>query len=348
MSGLKTLHLTILLLLTVSALTAQKIQEQYAVMTYNVENLFDTKDDPLTNDEEFTPNGDYHWTYYRLRKKLGQIARVIATSNSWNPPAIVALCEVENDDVLRNLVYGSPLKNLRYNFIHFDSPDPRGIDVALLYRKDRFTPINARAIAASDTARERRTRDILYVSGIIASDTLHIFVCHFPSRLGGEAASEPRRIEAAYRLRATVDSVFSTNAQAKIIIMGDFNDYPYNRSISEILKAQAPHPSPQDGELYDLCAPLQHADTIGSHKFQNQWGMLDHIIVSGSLLNSQTLLTTQAENIRIFSPDWLLEGDDVHSRKPKRTFLGQSYHGGYSDHLPVLLEILNNVKQQIP
>ncbi len=330
------LLLSILFLPTLSA-QSPKALEQYAIMSYNVENLFDTQDDEGTNDGEFTPKGEYRWTNFRLRKKLGQIARVIATANAWNPPAVVGLCEVENDNVLKTLVYGSPLKNLNYRFIHFDSPDPRGIDVALLYRQDYFTPLDARAIPACNNS-EHPTRDILYVSGIAASDTLHCFVCHFPSRLGGEAASEPRRLEAARRLRIGVDSVLSINNEAKIVILGDFNDYPHNRSITEVLRAQTPTATPVSGELYDLCQPLQKSDTIGSHKFQHEWGMLDHIIVSGSLLQEHGL-HTQPQQIKIFSPRWLLEEDGNIGYKPKRTFLGTNYHGGYSDHLPLVLNL---------
>ncbi|MDO4191270.1 MAG: endonuclease/exonuclease/phosphatase family protein, partial [Bacteroidales bacterium] len=316
--------------------TAQNKQDtqEYAIMTYNVENLFDTNDDEGFNDEDFTPQGKYHWTNKLLRKKVGQIAKVIATANKWNPPVVVGLCEVENDNVLKYLTKGSPLKNLKYNFIHFDSPDPRDIDVALLYRHELFTPITTQVMAATDKTCDYTTRDILYVSGKLANDTIHIFMCHFPSRSKGEAFTEPRRMKAAGIVRHAVDSIWQTNKLAKIIIMGDFNDYPTNRSVTEALKAGAPTESPEQNTLYDLCYPLQQNPNLGSYNFRQEWGMLDHIIISGTLLQKKSKLTTANNNIYIYAPEWILESDGKEGYRPFRTFYGTSYHGGYSDHLP--------------
>lgn len=337
--------LLICLLLTMLSVAVHAApNDTLTVMSYNVENLFDTKHQEPNNDEEYTPQGIRHWTSQRLQLKLANISRVIACANGWNAPAIVGLCEVENDDVLKQLIKVAPLKNLHYRFVHFDSPDVRGIDVALLYQPSRFRLLNARPIPAAPANTEHPTRDILYVSGIAQHDTLHLFVCHFPSRLGGQQQSEPRRIEAARRLRMAVDSVFTLNPEARIIIMGDFNDYPYNSAIVNTLQAIAPSNAILPSQLYDLCAPLQEHTSIGSHKFEGHWGMLDHIIVSGSLLQHSHPLSTTSDTATIFAPDWILESDKT-GQQPFRTYRASTYQAGYSDHLPLLIHLTSNISQ---
>ncbi len=202
--------------------------QKFRVAFYNTENLFDIYNDSLTNDDEFTPEGFRHWDNYRFFNKLNNLYKVIVGIGEWNPPMIVGLCEVENEFVLKKLIYNTPLKNFDYNFIHFESPDHRGIDVAMLYRKSEFHPVTYqpfRIYFPDDTASS--TRDILYVKGTIGdSDTLHVFVNHWPSRYGGYLVSKPKRAWVAEVLKSKTDSILGQNPSANILIMGDFNDSP--------------------------------------------------------------------------------------------------------------------------
>jgi endonuclease/exonuclease/phosphatase family metal-dependent hydrolase len=304
------------------------------IASYNVENLFDTKHDTLKNDRDFTPEGSYHWTYFKYKKKLADIGKTIVALGEWEMPALVGLCEIENEAVLWDLTRHSPLENAGYFIVHRESPDARGVDVALLYRKDKFKLLRKEFLTM-----KFKTREILYATGIVPSgDTLHVFVCHFPSRLGGELESEVKRVQAATVLRGKVDSIYNNVRNPRIVIMGDFNDMPDNRSIVETLKAQQPTPPFEAQNLYNLAYPL-YDKGLGTYKYSDEWNMLDQIIVSGALLQSQSKFYTQPTKMQIFSPDFLRETDKSKSGfKPFRTFLGQRYIGGVSDHFPVYVD----------
>jgi predicted extracellular nuclease len=310
-------------------------------MFYNVENLFDTKNDSLKNDDEFLPEGARFWIYNRYQEKLQNISRVITAIGGWSPPDIIGLCEIENREVLDDLCSKSSLSRLKYKIIHKESPDFRGIDVALLYQPKVFKPITYSAIKVSNHNNSLVTRDILYVKGATKnSDTLHVFINHWPSRSGGQLESEPNRIQAAKILRLQVDSIFNLNASSKIVIMGDFNDYPENTSISLTLKANRSYDKIEANQLYNLSAYLQENVNYGSHKYDGEWGILDQIIVSGALLGSKDGLSTSIENAHIFYADFLLEDDSNYSGKQNfRTYVGFKYHGGFSDHLPIFIDI---------
>jgi predicted extracellular nuclease len=316
------------------------------LMFYNVENLFDTKDDSLKNDDEFLPDGARFWTYNRYQEKLQNISRVITAIGGWTPPDIVGLCEVENREVLDELCSKSSLSRLKYKIIHKESPDLRGIDVALLYQPKVFKPITYSAIKVSFPDNSLITRDILYVKGTTKNlDTLHIFINHWPSRSGGQIESEPNRIQAAKILRKQVDSIFNENNLSKIVIMGDFNDYPENISISSTLNANQNFDNIESNQLYNLSSYLQKNIIYGSHKFDGEWGILDQIIVSGALLNEKEGLSTSTINAHIFYADFLLEDDPNFSGKQNfRTYVGFKYHGGFSDHLPVFLDLENIIR----
>ncbi len=339
---MKKLFTTLASLLLVAMQPAQSqtpftAHQTFRVMTYNVENLFDLHDDSLTRDEEYLPGGIRGWSYTRYRYKLASIARVIV-STGWDPPAIVGLCEVESHKTMIDLTRYSPLKNLNYRFIHYESPDARGIDVALLYQPLYFRPLHHMPINIQfPHAPDSRTRDVLYVSGIVPSgDTLHCFICHFPSRLGGELESEKNRTVVASVVRTKIDSLLTNNSSSKIIIMGDFNDNPDNASMNEILGAV--DPDNKKGDLVNLSYPLYRAG-MGTHKYAGKWGMLDQIIISRSLLNSTEAFYTRPETVTIVQPSFLLEKDKKYlGDKPFRTYIGMKYQGGYSDHLPVYVD----------
>jgi len=312
-------------------------------MFYNVENLFDTFDDSLKRDDDFLPEGNHFWNNHKYYTKLNQICKVIMAVGEWNPPAIIGLCEIENRKVIYDLTNNTPLVKYEYKIVHKESPDRRGIDVGLLYRDDLFTPINSSFLQINfPNNPESKTRDILYVKGVTNySDTLHVFVNHWPSRWGGQLESEERRVFVASVLKTTIDSIFNENSNANIIITGDFNDYPDNKSIKDILSAKQSIDDVSSNQLYNLSSILFKTKNIGSHKYQGEWGVLDQFIVSGNLLKKENEVYTSTEDTYIFNQDFLLEPDESNfGFKPNRTYIGYKYNGGYSDHLPIYL-ILN-------
>lgn len=312
----------------------------FRVVSWNVENLFDTQHDSLKNDQEFLPDALRHWNYTKYKKKLTDVARVITAVGEWNPPALVGLCEVENDTVLRDLTRRSPLKELGYRYVMTRSADFRGIDVALLYQRDLFKLLSSRSIPIPPLKRFRPTRDLLHVSGLLLTgDTLDVFVCHLPSRSGGAKESEPYRLHAARLLRAEVDSVMNCRSLPQILIMGDFNDYPTNQSIRNILEAEAPTDAPSPQRLYHLLARKAKSKAFGSYKYQGEWGLLDHLIVSGTLLNRSSHFFTDEEKADVSLLPFLLKDDEKYGGKePFRTYKGMKYQGGISDHLPVYVD----------
>jgi len=314
---------------------------QLRIMFYNVENYFDTLNDSVKNDDEFLPDQGKYWTKGRYYNKQKHISQVVVGIGGWNPPEIIGLCEIENHRVLSGLIQYAPLKNLNYKIIHKESPDKRGIDVALLYQKKKFLPISYHAIEIHYPFSQSTTRDILYVKGQTRQkDTLHIFVNHWPSRWGGQLETERKRMFVASVLKNMVDSIFKTNAQANIIIMGDLNDYPENKSISQVLKAKSSFNNIQNKRLYNLSVYLQDVKHIGSHKHEGKWATLDQFIVSGALLSGINTTYTSVDDVHIYNAGFLLEPDENYSGyTTNRTYIGYKYHGGYSDHLPTFLDL---------
>ncbi|MCB2220589.1 MAG: endonuclease/exonuclease/phosphatase family protein [Bacteroidetes bacterium] len=315
--------------------------QSYRLMFYNVENLFDTKDDTLKNDDEFLPDGERHWDTHKFYKKLNNTARVIIGVGAWNAPAVVGLCEIENRFVLNQLVYETPLKNFGYSIIHHESPDWRGIDVAMLYRKDFFTPDTFFTIPVLfPFDLNSHTRDILYVKGRLGGkDTLHIFINHWPSRYGGYLETQPKREFAAGLLKHRVDSLFRVNPENGILIMGDFNDGPSDESVSKILKA-LPEPIDSCCYLVNLMAYYDADKFMGTLKYRENWDVFDQVIVSSGLLDGSIGIVVKAGKAMIYQPDFLLEKDERYmGNKPFRTFYGFEYLGGFSDHLPVYVDL---------
>ncbi|MDR1886401.1 MAG: hypothetical protein LBQ70_00660 [Prevotellaceae bacterium] len=316
----------ILLMIFVNSLHAQ----DFKVMFYNVENFFDTEDDPNTNDDDFTPEGTNHWTYRRFIQKRNNIYKTIIAAGKGHVPHVIGLCEIENRYVLRQLTEQTPLSKYNYGIVHYDSPDRRGIDVALVYQKDSFDVIVSKAHKVPG-----QTRDILYVKGKTNdNDTLHFFVNHWTSKWGG-AASENSRIAIAEVLKHLVDSIFDENANANICVMGDFNDYPDSKPV-QTLNVKPMHTNAGNGYLYNMSLHLQD-DKQGSIKYQNKWELIDLFFVSGNLLFAETGLRCSAGSIEIFKAGFLLETSPGEGEALKRTYRGPVYVGGFSDHLPVIL-----------
>jgi len=310
--------------------------QKFAVVFYNTENLFDWKDDPLTEDDEFTPRGDRHWTYSKFQQKIDNTAKVILNAAEWDVPIVIGLCEIENRDVLERLINTTVLKNIPFKIIHKESPDPRGIDVAMLYNSSVFYPLGYEYIPFSEAdGSTRKTREILHVSGIVAEqDTIHLFMNHWPSRYSGLLETRPLRNRAADILRQRVDSVLKINPAAKIVIMGDFNDQPSDESLEKHLVSKM-----KGGSLINLSTGWMNAD-IGTLKYQSQWFVFDQIIVSSGLLETDAGIYTESAWAKIINSGFLLETDDRYGGlKPFRTYVGYSYNGGFGDHLPVKLQL---------
>ncbi len=316
------------------------------IMFYNCENLFDTKHDSLKFDQSFTPEGNNHWSKYKYWVKQNHLAQVITAVGGWEPPGLIGLCEVENKHVLINLAYYTALKKYKYGIIHHESPDRRGIDVALLYQRPKFTPLFDTAYSIRfpfDTT--SRTRDILYVKGIaLDEDTLNIFVTHWPSKYGGAFVTIPKRKYVARQIRKYAEAILKKNPKANILIMGDFNDTPLDKSVIEGLKAKSPEHYDKT-DLINLMYPMSNK-AFGTHFYAgttgNEWSVLDQMIVSPSLLDTTSSLFVKGGKAHIFSAGFLLEQNNKGIVVPNRTFHGMKYHGGFSDHLPVYLDLESN------
>jgi hypothetical protein len=301
-------HLWSLLLFILSTLSLSG-----QVVFWNVENYFDPYDNPQTNDEDFTPKGDYHWTYSRFERKRDMIAKgiYICADKLGSMPSLIGLCEIENRWVLEQLVDRSILSKEGYEIIHRESPDRRGIDVALLYNPLEFTPLEEGYITISSFS----TREILYTKGILNRDTIHVLVNHWPSKLGGESADSRRKM-VAQTLLSAIDSIKND----KILIMGDFNDTP-DSEVMEILISKG-----MVNSTSELASP-----TSGSLKYRGAWELIDQFVVSPGF---EAII----EEVSIVDDPLFLERDKSYlGYKPYRTMIGPRYNGGFSDHLPIIM-----------
>lgn len=312
------------------------MEGEFTIAFYNVENLFDTRDDPGVRDEDFTPEGEKLWTEERYKKKLDHIAQVFHAIDD-TLPLIIGLCEVENKGVLEDLTNLEVLTSANYQIIHYSGRDARGIDVALLYKKDYFNVKDIRSIpVVFDGRPEVLTRNILHVEGIIDNEILHVFVNHWSSKGKGEAETEWKRIETAQILREHIGQVLNNHPKAKIIIMGDFNEDPDNIALKKYLEAGDPVKSPF---LYNTAYSL-FLKGIGTHYFE-EWSMLDQMIVSKELYLEKDGLRLKDKNQQILREGWLFY-ETSEGKFPDKTYSGDKYHGGYSDHLPVYLKLQSN------
>jgi hypothetical protein len=306
------------------------------LLFYNVENLFDIKDDSLKEDDDFLPGGLMRWNLTRYNKKISSIYKTIVAAGEWNPPVIVAFCEVENRKVLEDLVYGTYLSKYNYGIIHEESPDERGIDVCLIYRKDYADIIKYMYWIPAGIKRENfTTRSVLYSSWVISNDTVHIIVNHWPSRRGGVLTMEGLRMEIAAMVREKADSIMKrTPGGARIIIMGDFNSTPDDQEMKSLIA-----PLESGISLVNLSEGMS-ADGQGTYRYMGTWEMIDQVIVSEKLLTADKGLYTNRKDLSIFKPDFLMRKDLKYPGfSPMSTYRGYRYQGGFSDHLPVLLDL---------
>lgn len=313
--------------------------DSVTVAFWNLENFFDPFVDSTRAYNEFTENGSQHWTKTRFYNKRNNIYKAILSFSRSQPIGIMGVCEVENEFVLNAVFAQTPLKRFNYRWVHYEGPDRRGIDPAIIYSKDKFQLLYSEAIPfynPNDTAMV--SRDILYAKFFdYRSDTLHCFVNHWPSKYRGELETAEARNCAAGIVRRKVDSIVAVIPEAKIIIMGDFNDTPESPCIREVLGAKHHSEITENDLLVNLFARGEDLGFKGTLKHQDSWSIFDQIIVTKSLINSDSLHCTSSDARIIHDPMLLTEDATYHGVKLNRTYLGPRYLGGFSDHLPVVL-----------
>lgn len=320
-----------------------------AIAFYNLENLHDTLDDPIKNDQEFQPNGTKRYTGKVYLDKLSKLADVISqlgVEKTPDGPAIIGLAEIENISVLNDLVKQPQIAARNYKPILVEGHDQRGVDVAMLYNPKYFEPIKVNSIFVpliSDKGDTIFTRDILWVKGIFMNEVVHVFVNHWPSRRGGEDASAPRRQQAAAVCRSVIDSLFNINPDTKILVMGDLNDDPTNESVKTVLNAQGDMHKLKDGQLFDPFTKF-YQNGIGTLAWNNSWNLFDQIILSQAWIHTEQdgFFYNQAE---VFNRPFLTQKTGNFKGYPFRCYIGDEYTGGYSDHFPVLVYLVKKIRQ---
>jgi len=333
---MKTLFVLIVMVCLICLNLSETKAQQARIVFYNVENLYDTRNDSLKKDEEFLPEGNKHWTYERFRRKIIRIYQTFVAIGGGEMPAVIGMCEIENRDVLNRLVYDTPLVKAGYQIIHQESPDARGVDVALLYRTEFFEPDSSSWLKIPLQGYET-TREILHVQGRLwGNDTIHFYVNHWPSRYGGAGASAAKRLAAASMLAVSVKQVLNSNPSSNIVIMGDFNDEPGDESLQTVNKILLNDAEDRIQPLINLSEKKSLIDYEGTIKHQGSWSVFDQFIVSPSLINGADGCRLVSSKTEIFSAGFLLEPDATYAGyKPFRTYSGPGYNNGFSDHLPV-------------
>jgi len=314
--------------------------DMVTVVAYNVENLFDTINTPNKNDKEFTPESPKHWNTAKYEQKLRNLSYVLSHINRNELPEIIALEEVENRAVLEDLIKTGALKKGNYKIVHHESPDHRGIDVALLYRSDIVKYVSDKVFPVHfDFDKKGATRDILKVVLKVGNENWNVIVNHWPSRWGGEQKSAPKRAEAAKVARKIVDGILVKNKKAKIMLLGDFNDTPFNKSIENILDAKDNFYPQKQGELYNLMYDKALLGK-GTNAYGGKYSMIDNLIVSYPFLNAKSGFKVSSSGV------FLNEKITFFNKKsgiwqPNRTYSRDRYYGGYSDHLPIYVILKN-------
>ena len=310
---------------------------EVAVAFYNCENFFDTVHNPAKEDEEFTPEGKYHYTQRIYEQKLHNIATVIQSMGGADGPAIMGMAEVENSTVLNDLIRQPELARRNYKYEWFDGPDPRGINVAMLYNPKYFRVLKAEPLHVdlSGVSGKSITRDVLHVYGILCGDTVHVFVNHWPSRRGGEDESGPKRAIAAKVDKDAVDKVMKRNPNAEVIVMGDLNDNPTDKSIADVLDAKGVQNEVHGSGLYDPFVDIFKSGT-GTEEYRHSWNLFDQVIISGAFLHNKNQ-KLHYEKAEIYKPDFIIDHYKGHEGEPHRSFVGPHWINGYSDHFPVIL-----------
>lgn len=340
-----------LLILIVLPFFVAAQERQYKVACigfYNFENLFDTLDTPQKYDEDFTPEGSYRYNTKIYLEKLGNLAQIVSEIGTDITPdgaAILGVAEVENRKVLEDFAQQPLVRDRNYQVVHYESPDERGIDVALLYQPKYFKVLSSHnyEVEIFDSNGERDyTRDVLRVSGLLDGEEVHVMVNHWPSRSGGEARSQPLRVAAAKVAKSIADSLRQANPNAKILIMGDLNDDPSNVSVEEVLQAKDKESRVRTGDMFNPMYEY-YKKGIGTLAYRDAWNLFDQIILSKGLLDKQ-VGGCQYYKAQIINKPYLYQKTGQYKGYPYRTFAGSTYLGGYSDHFPVCVYLVKEVR----
>lgn len=343
-------------MLFVLSVCAQKYQQTHRVLFYNCENLFDPSDNPQTKDDDFTPRGIRHWTFDRQYRKLISIAQVVAKVGEGSPPCLIGLAEVENDSVIEALLHRTPLWHWQYEYVITQSADVRGINVALLYQPLNFRLLGWAGLRVQVPAGSKPTRDLLHAWGrLVGGDTLDVVVCHLPSRRGGLRKSAPVRAAAHRCIRHLADSLRAVRSRPHLLVMGDMNDAPNTKALCQNMRF---------GEgLSNLMQPLQQQLrqgllAYGTYKYRGEWDFLDQFWVNDGLkqpeavnkqsnkqnlqpnLSSHGTVSVWVDSIRSVCFPFMLKEDATHmGHRPWCSYHGYRYEGGFSDHLPICLDL---------
>lgn len=345
----------VLAVLSVARVQAQQQKKTYElglIGFYNLENLFDTIDDPAIDDAEFLPKGSYAWGAVKYHNKLKNLSEAISKIGTdeirgigIHCPDILGVSEIENRRVLEDLVSQPALKDYGFGIVHYDGPDARGVDVGLLYKKDRFKVLSSKSYRLHDPEKpDFKTRDQLLVSGIYMGDTLHIIVNHWPSRWGGEKRSSPRREHAASLTRSIVDSLLSADSLAKVIVMGDLNDDPYNKSVVQVMNApmEDDYAKLRPGQMFNASYGL-YKRGVGTLCYRGKWNLFDQMLITQGLVGKDRS-SLKFYGFRIFNSPELLQKSGNYAGYPLRTHAGGVYLNGYSDHFPVFMVMIKEKK----
>jgi len=332
-------YFVLIISLYISMIAISQDIKSARVIFYNTENFFDTIKDPKTDDAEFTPMGSAHWTTERYQHKLDNISKVLAAISEANVPLVIGLAEIENKKVAEDLAAQPSLIKYKLGVIEQDSPDPRGIDVALLYNKDLLTVVSKDFLTVKLPDVDKGTRDILYVKGNVKEQPVHFFVNHWPSRREGQLFSQPRRFAAATVIKNKIAEIRSVDKDAHIIIIGDFNDNPTDSSVAQVLGAVQPADTLVHDQLYDLMTK-PYKDGQYSLRYHQENDVFDQMIVSETMIDTASSIRVKGNVGNIFNEHWLLFKHPKQGDIPNRTYSGPVYHGGFSDHLPVYIDLL--------
>jgi hypothetical protein len=344
----KTLLSFLLLLFSCFSASAQKQQYKVAIVAfYNCENFYDTVDNPLVNDEEFLPSGPKNYNTAIYTDKVNKLATVISqigTEIDPDGPAIMGVAEIENDTVLHDLINNPHLVKRGYKIVHYDSKDARGVDVGFLYNPKYFTVEQSDKLFVQLPGGSKDayyTRDILWVKGKLDGETIYVYVNHWPSRSGGEERSEPAREAAAGVCKRHLDSIMKIDPTAKAVIMGDLNDDPVNASVATVLNAKGKQKDVRPGGLFNPWTEL-YKEGIGTLAYQDSWNLFDQIMISYPWLNKEQNGFFYYQQ-KIFNKEFMKENMGRYKGYPMRTWDGNSYRGGYSDHFPTYLILLKKI-----
>lgn len=313
---------------------------RYKIMSYNVENLFDTVASNKYRDKDFTPNGKFEWNTQRYNAKLNNLSKVVDAVCDTTPLLFLGICEIENKKTIKHWLKNPLMAKHHLGSIYVPSKDPRGISVSLFYNKKLFKPKRNEAIhPIFDFDSSFKARNILYVKGYFGKEEIHVFVNHWSTRKGGAEKSDSRRIKTAELLRKKIDEIQASNTNAKIIVMGDFNDPPFAKSVAEVLNAKQSELTLKENSLFNL---MSEAAQRGKYTFDfaGEQDMLDQIIVSENFINNNCNLCIDKKRGYVFQPKWLMYKSSKFGPMPFRTYEGYKYLGGFSDHLPVYCDLI--------